>query len=255
MDASGSIDPTMAELRVKGGGEVPIAAGDVVAVGVVDIAGAGARAVLGMRAPGTAALELELTGVGKPSGSGEDGDGPTFGDDIPPLCLVQPAPGVSLVAVNRPLTVAEEAPFAHALASLVASRGCETCIVAGALRLNVRGEGNVFQHAINGAALLELGTTESGDLPGNLTIADGTIAACVHALRYSGVPTVCAFTHGYRVAKLVSDAASDAGEVADRLGEALAKGLGCVYNGCAGLNANYVWQPDEVSGKTDQMYN
>ena len=113
----------------------------------------------------------------------------------------------------------------------------------------------MFQHAINGAALLELGTTESGDLPGNLTIADGTIAACVHALRYSGVPTVCAFTHGYRVAKLASDAASDAGEVADRLGEALAKGLGCPYNGCAGLNANYVWQPDEVSGKTDQMYN
>ena len=112
----------MAELRVKGGGEVPIAAGDVVAVGVVDIAGAGARAVLGMRAPGTAALELELTGVGKPSGSGEDGVGPTFGDDVPALCLVQPAPGVSLVAVNRPLTVAEEAPFAHALASLVASR-------------------------------------------------------------------------------------------------------------------------------------
>ena len=245
----------LAELRVKGGGEVPIAAGDVVAVGVVDIAGAGARAVLGMRAPGTPALELELTGVGKPSDSGEDGDGPTFGDDIPALCLVQPAPGVSLVAVNRPLTVAEEAPFAHALASLVASRGCETCIVAGALRLNVRGEGNVFQHAINGAALLELGTAESGgDLPGNLTIADGTIAACVHALRYSGVPTVCAFTHGYRVAKLVSDAASDAGEVADRLGEALAKGLGCVYDS-AGLSANYVWQPDEVSGKTDQMYN
>ena len=244
----------MAELRVKGGGEVSIAAGDVVAVGVVDIAGAGARAVLGMRAPGTAALELELTGVGKRSGSGEDGDGPTFGDDIPPLCLVQPAPGVSLVAVNRPLTVAEEAPFAHALASLVASRGCETCIVAGALRLNVRGEGTVFQHAINGAALMELGQTESRDLPGNLTIADGTIAACVHALRYSGVPTVCAFTHGYRVAKLVSDAASDAGEVADRLGEALAKGLGCVYDS-AGLSANYVWQPDEVSGKTDQMYN
>ena len=149
----------MAELRVKGGGEVPIAAGDVVAVGVVDIAGAGARAVLGMRAPGTPALELELTGVGKRSGSGEDGDGPTFGDDVPALCLVQPAPGVSLVAVNRPLTVAEEAPFAHALASLVASRGCETCIVAGALRLNVLGEGNVFQHAINGAASLELGQT------------------------------------------------------------------------------------------------
>ena len=57
------------------------------------------------------------------------------------------------------------------------------------------------------------------------------------------------------MAKLVSDAASDAGEVADRLGEALAKGLGCVYDGRAGLNANYVWQPDEVSGKTDQMYN
>ena len=65
-----SIDRMLAELRVKGGGEVPIARGDVVAVGVVDIAGAGARAVLGMRAPGTAALELELTGVGKPSGSG-----------------------------------------------------------------------------------------------------------------------------------------------------------------------------------------
>ena len=53
----------MVELRLKGGGEVPIAEGDTVAVGVVDIAGAGVRAMLAMRPPRAAALELELTGI------------------------------------------------------------------------------------------------------------------------------------------------------------------------------------------------
>ena len=66
---------------------------------------------------------------------------------------------MSLIAVNRPLSAAEEAPFAHALASLATERRAPLCIVAGALRLNVGGEGVVFQHAINGAAPLDLGRT------------------------------------------------------------------------------------------------
>ena len=97
-------------------------------------------------------------------------------------------------------------------------------IVAGALRLNVGGEGVVFQHAINGAAPLDLGAN-GGDgvhrLPGNLPIPDGAIAACIHSLRYAGVPTVCALTHGYRVAKLGSAAETDAAVDAD--GEAKAE--------------------------------
>ena len=41
---------------------------------------------------------------------------------------------------------------------------------------------------------------------------------------------------------------------AARLGTAVAKGLGCARDG-ADLAANYVWQPDEVAAKADQMYN
>ena len=247
----------MVELRLKGGGDVPIAEGDTVAVGVVDIAGAGVRALLAMRPPGAAALELELTGI-PASVDREGAAGPTFGDDVAAICLVQPTPGVSLIAVNRPLSAAEEAPFAHALASLVTERRAPLCIVAGALRLNVGGEGVVFQHAINGAAPLDLGAN-GGDgvhrLPGNLPIPDGAIAACVHSLRHAGVPTVCALTHGYRVAKLGSEAETDAAAAAARLGTAVAKGLGCARDGRADLAANYVWQPDEVAAKADQMYN
>ena len=245
----------MVELRLKGGGEVPIADGDTVAVGVVDIAGAGVRAMLAMRPPGAAALELELTGI--PASADREGAvGPTFGDDVAAVCLVQPAPGVSLIAVNRPLSAAEEAPFAHALASLVTERRAPLCIVAGALRLNVGGEGVVFQHAVNGAAPLDLG--DGGDgvnrLPGDLPIADGAIAACIHSLRHAGVPAVCALTHGYRVAKLGSAAETEAAAAAARLGTAVAKGLGCAHDG-RDLGANYVWQPDEVAAKADQMYN
>ena len=70
---------------------------------------------------------------------------------------------------------------------LSGTRRAPLCIVAGALRLNVGGEGVVFQHAINGAAPLDLGAN-GGDgvhrLPGNLPIPDGAIAAC-HRLRES----------------------------------------------------------------------
>ena len=186
----------------------------------------------------------------------EGAAGPTFGDDIAAICLVQPTPGVSLIAVNRPLSAAEEAPFAHALASLVTERRAPSCIVAGALRLNVGGEGVVFQHAINGAAPLDLGDGCDGvnRLPGDLPIPDGAIAACIHSLRYAGVPTVCALTHGYKVAKLGSAAETDAAAAAARLGTAVAKGLGCAHDG-RDLAANYVWQPDEVAAKADQMYN
>jgi hypothetical protein len=66
---------------------------------------------------------------------------------------------------------------------------------------------------------------------------------------------VCALTHGYKVAKLGSEAETDAAAAAARLGTAVAKGLGCARDGRADLAANYVWQPDEVAAKADQMYN
>ena len=139
-----------------------------------------------------------------------------------------------------------------------AAKGVENAapMLAPPSPVNVGGEGVVFQHAINGAAPLDLG--DGGDgvnrLPGDLPIPDGAIAACIHSLRYAGVPTVCALTHGYKVAKLGSAAETDAAAAAARLGTAVAKGLGCAHDG-RDLAANYVWQPDEVAAKADQMYN
>ena len=242
----------MVELRLKGGGDVPIAEGDTVAVGVVDIAGAGVRALLAMRPPGAAALELELTGI-PASVDREGAAGPTFGDDVAAICLVQPTPGVSLIAVNRPLSAAEEAPFAPRSSGAAPLMACwKTTPSPPTLSLSAP----ATMH--NGAAPLDLGAN-GGDgvhrLPGNLPIPDGAIAACVHSLRHAGVPTVCALTHGYRVAKLGSEAETDAAAAAARLGTAVAKGLGCARDGRADLAANYVWQPDEVAAKADQMYN
>ena len=155
-----------ASLKVKGGGALPPIA-DRVVVGTCDVAGVGVRALMGLKpgGDGTTAKgtthELELHGVGeRRTGGGGDGDGedgacvsgggavfttggdPDLAEGTPEILLIN-LPGITLIAVNTSLSVAEEAPFAAAVHALTADAGCSSVVLVGALRLNVKARENL----------------------------------------------------------------------------------------------------------------
>ena len=272
----------MASLKAKGGGALPPIA-DRVVIGVCDIAGVGVRAIMGMKASdGSQATthELELHGVGARSGSGGGGGGgggedapgvsggavftaggdPDLAEGTPEIALMN-VPGLTLIAVNTSLSVAEEAPFAAAVHALVADAGCSSVVLVGALRLNVKGEGKIFQTVMNGCQPLSPGGGGGGgdatpfeELDGDVVVNDGVIAAIMHVMRATATPASFLFTHGYRVPKLGGEAEEEAAAAADKMGTAAAAALGCRYAN-KGLAAVEVWHEDLAAPKnTDRMY-
>lgn len=265
-------------MRAKGGGALPPIA-DRVVVGVCDIAGVGVRALMGLKSSdGSEATthELEIHGVGErirrgggavSVGAGAAGAVFTAGGDpdlaegTPEILLIN-LPGVTLIAANTSLSVAEEAPFAAAVHALTADAGCSSVVLVGALRLNVKGEGKIFQTAMNGCQPLSIDGGGSGGaamapfeaLGGDTAVNDGVIAALMHVMRATATPTTCLFTHGYRVSKLGGEAEAEAAAAADRMGAAAAAALGCEYRS-RGLAPVKPWHEDVAAPKnTDRMY-
>lgn len=276
------------ELRAVGGGALPPIATRVV-IGVCDLSGAGVRALLGLSPgdgtqPTTCALELHVggsipgsSGDGEGDGDEEGGDGagsgakavgavftpggdPDLAEGTSQILLINLLPGVTLIAANTPLGVDEEASFAAAVYALTAASGCTSVVLVGALKLNVKGEGKIFQAVMNGCQALDAGAAGVRGaaafeaLPGGTAVNDGVIAALMHAMRAAAMPTACLFTHGYRVPKLGGEAEEEAAAAVGRLGAAAAAALGCEYRS-KGLAAIKLWHEDTTAPKnTDRMY-
>ena len=224
--------PDAVSLRPRDGSPLPDLGARLV-VGTCDVAGAGARALLGLvpsdGSPPPPAVELTLTGVGPRANDHPDAE-PVFfpaNDDVdapaaaapPALALVRLTPDLSLLVVNRPARVADEAALAYAVHAMATEAGCDSVVLAAAMRLDVGpgGEKNaprVYRFDLGGRSSssdpaatgdeeesLPSGTNASSSSPSSFPrlppldptarLNDGLIAALAHALRHGGPRATC----------------------------------------------------------------
>ena len=295
--------PDAVSLRPRDGSPLPDLGARLV-VGTCDVAGAGARALLGLvpsdGSPPPPAVELTLTGVGPRANDHLDA-APVFfpaNDDVdapaaaapPALALVRLTPDLSLLVVNRPARVADEAALAYAVHAMATEAGCESVVLAAAMRLDVGpgGEKNaprVYRFDLGGRSSspsdpavtgddeesLPSGANASSSLPSSFPrlppldptarLNDGLVAALAHALRHGGPRATCVFARGHAVPSVAtdpreakSDAEAEAEETTRRLGEALAEGLGgCGYDAERTFRPRRTWRAD-IARRDDRMY-